>query len=219
MGEKSMENNKLIAEHLLKINAVVLNPDDPFTWASGIHSPVYCDNRIILAYPAIRADVIKAFVQLVKTDYPDAEVIAGTATAGIPHAALIAEAMNLPMAYVRSSAKSHGRKKQIEGIIKPGQKVVVIDDLISTGGSVLTAVHALEEAKADVLGVAAIFTYQLPQADKNFSEANTKLKTLTDFETLIHLAVAQGVISNAQLQQLKNWYADPTSESWRTLKL
>ncbi|GGL44547.1 orotate phosphoribosyltransferase [Sporolactobacillus putidus] len=214
-----MENNKLIAEHLLKINAVVLNPDDPFTWASGIHSPVYCDNRIILAYPAIRADVIKAFVQLVKTDYPDAEVIAGTATAGIPHAALIAEAMNLPMAYVRSSAKSHGRKKQIEGIIKPGQKVVVIDDLISTGGSVLTAVHALEEAKADVLGVAAIFTYQLPQADKNFSEANTKLKTLTDFETLIHLAVAQGVISNAQLQQLKNWYADPTSESWRTLKL
>lgn len=219
MEEKSMENNKLIAEHLLKINAVVLNPDDPFTWASGIHSPVYCDNRIILAYPAIRADVIKAFVQLVKTDYPDAEVIAGTATAGIPHAALIAEAMNLPMAYVRSSAKSHGRKKQIEGIIKPGQKVVVIDDLISTGGSVLTAVHALEEAKADVLGVAAIFTYQLPQADKNFSEANTKLKTLTDFETLIHLAVAQGVISNAQLQQLKNWYADPTSESWRTLKL
>ncbi|MDD9147130.1 MULTISPECIES: orotate phosphoribosyltransferase [unclassified Sporolactobacillus] len=214
-----MDYKQLIAGHLLKINAVVLNPDTPFTWASGIQSPVYCDNRLILAYPAIRADVVKAFVRLIKAEFPDTEVIAGTATAGIPHAAWIAEALHLPMAYVRSSAKSHGRKKQIEGLIRPGQKAVVIDDLISTGGSVLTAVRALEKADADVQGVAAIFTYQLPQADRNFSEANTKLKTLTDFETLIHLAVAQGVISGAQLRQLKKWYADPASDNWKTLKL
>ncbi|MCO7128122.1 orotate phosphoribosyltransferase [Sporolactobacillus shoreicorticis] len=209
-----MENNKLIAQDLLKINAVVLSPDDPFTWASGIKSPVYCDNRLILAYPDVRVDVIDAFVALIKENYPAAEVIAGTATAGIPHAALIAEAMGLPMAYIRSSAKSHGRKKQIEGIINPRQKVVVIDDLISTGGSVLTAVHAAEEAGADVLGVAAIFTYQLPQASSNFKEEKVSLATLTDFETLIHLAEEQGKISGAQLEQLKLWYADPTSEDW-----
>lgn len=214
-----MDSNKLIAKHLLKINAVVLSPDDPFTWASGIHSPVYCDNRLILAYPEIRHDVVQAFVSLVQKNYPDAELIAGTATAGIPHAAWIAEALNLPMAYVRSSVKSHGRKKQIEGIVTSGQKVVVIDDLISTGGSVLTAVHALEKANADVLGVAAIFTYQLPQAKKNFFEARIPLQTLTDFETLIHLAEQQGSISGSQLEQLKNWYADPTSENWRILKL
>lgn len=212
-----MESKQLIAEHLLKIKAVVLSPEEPFTWASGIHSPVYCDNRMIMGYPVIWKDVIQAFVSLIQKNYPGAEVIAGTATAGISHAALIAEAMHLPMAYVRSSAKSHGRKKQIEGIVHPGQKTVVIDDLISTGGSVLTAVHALEETGADVLGVAAIFTYLLPQADKNFEEANIELKTLTDFETLIHLAVAQGTISSAQLEQLKKWYADPTSEDWRML--
>ncbi|BBN98601.1 orotate phosphoribosyltransferase [Sporolactobacillus terrae] len=213
-----MENNKLIAQDLLKINAVVLSPDDPFTWASGIKSPVYCDNRLTLAYPDVRGDVIDAFVALIKENYPDAEVIAGTATAGIPHAALIAEKMNLPMAYIRSSAKSHGRKKQIEGIINPGQKVVVIDDLISTGGSVLTAVQAVEAAEAEVLGVAAIFTYQLPQASINFENEDVALNTLTDFDTLIHLAEEQGKISGAQLEQLKLWYADPTSEDWRTQK-
>ncbi|RYM07235.1 orotate phosphoribosyltransferase [Sporolactobacillus sp. THM7-7] len=213
------DNRKKIAEHLLNIHAVVLSPDDPFTWASGIQSPVYCDNRLILAYPEVRKDVIHAFVGLIKNNYPDAEVIAGTATAGIPHAAWIAEAMHLPMAYVRSSAKSHGRKKQIEGIVKPGQKVVVIDDLISTGGSVLKAVRALEEeAGASVLGVAAIFTYQLPQAEKNFEESGKPLATLTGFETLIHLAVEKGVISGTQLEQLKKWYADPTSEDWRKTK-
>ncbi|EST13118.1 orotate phosphoribosyltransferase [Sporolactobacillus laevolacticus] len=213
-----MENNKLIASHLLKINAVVLSPEEPFTWASGIKSPVYCDNRLILAYPDVRKDVIAAFVNLIQTHYPDADVIAGTATAGIPHAALIAEAMGLPMAYIRSSAKSHGRKKQIEGIINPGQKVVVIDDLISTGGSVLTAAHAVEEIGAEVLGVAAIFTYQLPKADTNFTEAKIALETLTDFETLIHLAVENGTISGTQLEQLKKWYADPTSEDWQVQK-
>ncbi|RYL95392.1 orotate phosphoribosyltransferase [Sporolactobacillus sp. THM7-4] len=210
-----MESKKLIARHLLEINAVVLSPEDPFTWASGIHSPVYCDNRLVLAYPDIRKDVVQAFVDLIQKNYPDAEVIAGTATAGIPHAAWIAEALDLPMVYVRSSAKSHGRKKQIEGLVKEGQKVVVIDDLISTGGSVLTAVDALKRVNADVLGVGAIFTYQLPQAEKNFSEAEVPLKTLTDFETLIHLAVEQGVIDRGQLDQLKKWYADPLTEDWR----
>lgn len=213
-----MDYNKLIAEQLLKINAVVLSPEDPFTWASGIKSPVYCDNRLTLAYPDVRGDVIDAFVALIKENYPDAEVIAGTATAGIPHAALIAEKMNLPMAYIRSSAKSHGRKKQIEGIINPRQKTVVIDDLISTGGSVLTAVHAAEEAGAEILGVAAIFTYQLPQASTNFTQEKIQLHTLTDFDTLIHLAEQQGKITGTQLKQLKQWYADPTSEDWRAQK-
>lgn len=210
-----MEDKEQIAEHLLEIKAVVLSPDDPFTWASGIKSPVYCDNRMIMGYPDIWHDVIQAFVSLIRKNYPDAEVIAGTATAGISHAALIAEALHLPMVYVRSSAKSHGRKKQIEGIIKPGQKVVVIDDLISTGGSVLTAVHALEAADATILGVTAIFTYLLPQADKNFAEAHVALNTLTDFDTLIHLAVEKGSINETQLKQLKKWYADPTSGEWR----
>ncbi|MFT8361716.1 MAG: orotate phosphoribosyltransferase [Sporolactobacillus sp.] len=210
-----MDSKQVIAKHLLDIEAVVLSPNEPFTWASGIHSPVYCDNRLILAYPEVRADVVNAFVNLIRTEYPEAEVIAGTATAGIPHAALIAEAMHLPMAYVRSSAKSHGRKKQIEGIVNPDQKVVVIDDLISTGGSVLTAVHALEDVGAKVLGVAAIFTYLLPKADVNFYEAGVDLHTLTDFETLIQLAVEEGTISSGQLDQLKKWYADPSSEAWR----
>lgn len=213
-----MEYNQLIASHLLEIQAVVLSPDQPFTWASGIHSPVYCDNRLILAYPEVRADVIRAFVDRIRENFPDVDVIAGTATAGIPHAAWIADRMQLPMAYVRSSAKSHGRKKQIEGIITKGQKVVVIDDLISTGGSVLTAVHALKAAGADVLGVAAIFTYQLPQAAANFAEANVPLQTLTNFDTLIQMAVDQDIISGRQLRQLKKWYADPTSEDWRTMK-
>ncbi|RYL92898.1 orotate phosphoribosyltransferase [Sporolactobacillus sp. THM19-2] len=210
-----MENKQLIAEDLLKINAVVLRPDDPFTWASGIHSPVYCDNRLIMGFPDIWQHVIRGYLSIINSDYPDIEVVAGTATSGIPHAALIAEALHLPMVYVRSSAKSHGKGKQIEGTIKPGQKTVVIEDLISTGGSVLKAADALKDAGAEILGVAAIFTYQLPQADKNFERAGVKLKTLTDFNTLIHLAVRQGKISNQQLQQLKSWYSHPESEDWR----
>lgn len=207
-----------IAKHLLAINAVVLSPDDPFTWASGIVSPVYCDNRLTLAYPEIRKDIVQSFIDLIHENYPGAELIAGTATAGIPHAALISEAMGLPMAYVRSSAKSHGKKKQIEGIVRPGQKVVVIEDLISTGGSVLTAVKALNDAGADVLGVAAIFTYQLPQAAENFAESGVKCLTLTDFDTLIHLAVAQGTVTKAQREQLAAWHRDPASGAWRITK-
>lgn len=205
----------MIAENLLKIKAVVLSPDQPFTWASGIHSPVYCDNRLIMGHPDIWQQVIDAFVSLIESQYPDAEVIAGTATSGIPHAALIARALHLPMVYVRSSAKSHGRNRQIEGIIKPGQKAVVIEDLISTGGSVLAAAGVLKKAGAQILGVAAIVTYQLPQADANFTEAGMKLSTLTDFDTLIDLAVEQDAISGDQLKQLKKWYANPTSEDWR----
>lgn len=206
-----------IAKHLLAINAVVLSPDEPFTWASGIVSPVYCDNRLTLAYPEIRKDVVQSFVDLIHENYPEVELIAGTATAGIPHAALISEAMGLPMAYVRGSAKSHGKKKQIEGIVRPGQKVVVIEDLISTGGSVLTAAKALSDAGADVLGVAAIFTYQLPQAAENFAQAGVKCLTLTDFDTLIHLAVVQGIVTKDQQRQLALWHRDPAGGAWRTV--
>ncbi len=210
-----MENRKLIAGHLLDIGAVVLSPNDPFTWASGIQSPVYCDNRLILAYPDVRKQVTDAFVHLIADHYPQTELIAGTATAGIPHAALIAAALDLPMVYVRSAAKSHGRGRQIEGIVRSGAKTVVIDDLISTGGSVLNAVDALRAADADVLGVAAIFTYKLAQAQQNFAAAQTQLATLTDFETLIHLAARRQTINAVQLDRLKAWYADPTSDRWR----
>lgn len=212
------DDKKRIAEHLLDIQAVVLRPDDPFTWASGIRSPIYCDNRIILAFPAIRKEVISAFVDLIRSRYPQTDLIAGTATAGIPHAAWIAEAMNLPMVYVRSSAKSHGRRKQIEGIARSGQQAVVIDDLISTGGSVLTAVRALKTAGVDVVGVAAIFTYLLPEAERNFSEAGVRLTTLTDYDTLIHLAARRGTISDSQLRQLKGWHDDPASDDWLGIK-
>ncbi|MFT8871416.1 MAG: orotate phosphoribosyltransferase [Sporolactobacillus sp.] len=210
-----MQYNELIADDLLQIQAVILSPDEPFTWASGIQSPVYCDNRLTLAYPAVRDEVEHAFVSLIRNHYPEAAVIVGTATAGIPHAALVAAEMGLPMAYVRSSSKNHGRKKQIEGIVELGQKVVVIDDLISTGGSVLTAVNALREAGADVLGVVAIFTYLLPQADRNFAVADVSLQTLTNFNVLIHRAVEKGTITAAQLDQLKRWYANPESDGWR----
>ncbi|MFD2616941.1 orotate phosphoribosyltransferase [Terrilactibacillus laevilacticus] len=209
-----MNHSQTIARHLLEIQAVILQPKDPFTWASGIKSPVYCDNRLTLSYPDIRSTIISGFVDLIKNHYPDVEVIAGTATAGIPHAALIAQEMNLPMVYVRSSAKSHGKKKQIEGLVKPGQKVVVIEDLISTGGSVLKAVDALKAADAEVLGVAAIFTYQLPKAEQQFKTAETQLNTLTNFEILIEEAVTQNVITNEQLVALKKWYQDPENQDW-----
>ncbi|TCP29121.1 orotate phosphoribosyltransferase [Scopulibacillus darangshiensis] len=209
-----MNNNKHIAEHLLNIDAVVLSPESPFTWSSGMKSPVYCDNRLTLSYPEVRKDIIKGFVDLIKEYYPEAEVIAGTATAGIPHAAWISEALGLPMVYVRGSAKSHGKKKQIEGLIQPGQKVVVIEDLISTGGSVLNAAEVLKEEGAEVLGAAAIFTYQLPAAAKNFDDAGVPWHTLTDFEHLIDLAVNKEIVSEQQLKQLKMWYQAPEKEDW-----
>ncbi|MFC7392493.1 orotate phosphoribosyltransferase [Scopulibacillus cellulosilyticus] len=209
-----MTEQMTIAEKLLDINAVILKPNDPFTWSSGLKSPIYCDNRLTLGYPEIRNMVADYFVKVIKEKYPEAEVIAGTATAGIPHAAWISDRMNLPMAYVRGSAKSHGKKKQIEGQVLPGQKVVIIEDLISTGGSGIKAAEAIKEAGAEVLGVAAIFSYQLPKATENFEAHGLDWTTLTDFEHLIELAINKKIVTEQQLEQLKLWHQNPDSEEW-----
>ena len=209
--------NETIANHLLDIEAIILSPDAPFTWSSGLKSPIYCDNRLTLSYPKVRRAIANGLSELIKEHYSDVEVIAGTATAGIPHAAWVSDVLDLPMAYVRSSAKSHGKKKQIEGLIKPGQKVVIIEDLISTGGSVLTAVDALKAEDAEVLGSVAIFTYGLEAAARNFTEKETSFHTLTDFPTLIDIAEERKMINNTQKEQLKLWYQDPTNEDWLAL--
>lgn len=194
-----------IAAKLLEIGAVFLRPNDMFTWASGIKSPIYCDNRITLSYPEFRTQIKNAFVALIKEKFPKVEIIAGVATAGIPQASLIADAMNLPLVYVRSSAKDHGRANQIEGKLNPGSKVIVIEDLISTGGSSLKAVEALRESGAEVLGLAAIFTYDLEQAKENFNKANCKYYALSDYETLIETALERKLINEADLGTLRIW--------------
>lgn len=201
-----------IANHLLEIEAVTLNPNQPFTWASGIKSPIYCDNRITLSYPKVRKAIAKGLATKIKEAYPEVEVIAGTATAGIPHAAWVAELLDLPMIYIRSKAKDHGKGNQIEGRLQSGQKVVVIEDLISTGGSVLEACKALKEAQAEVLGVAAIFTYELPKGLENFAAADLPLLTLTNYSTLIETALSMGKIQSADLALLREWRKDP--ENW-----
>lgn len=206
--------NKKLPEYLLEIGAVVLSPSDPFTWSSGLKSPIYCDNRLTMSYPEIRDAIASGFVELIKAHYPEVEVIAGTATAGIPHAAWVSHKLNLPMVYVRSSAKSHGKKKQIEGKLEKGTKVVLIEDLISTGGSSMTAVDALREEGADVLGVAAIFTYGLSSSYDNFEKSEISWATLSDFETLIEVAVDQKIVNQDQLDQLKLWHQDPQSDAW-----
>lgn len=202
-----------IASHLLDIKAVSLRPEKPFTWASGIKSPIYTDNRITLSYPDTRNLIEEGFVEVIKSEFPDVEVIAGTATAGIPHGAIIADRMNLPFAYIRSKAKEHGAGNQLEGRIVKGQKMVVIEDLISTGGSVLDAVAAAEREGADVLGVVAIFTYQLPKADSNFDNAGVKLLTLCDYSELIKVAKVQGYINADGLSLLKKFRQNP--EDWQ----
>ncbi|MCV3315406.1 orotate phosphoribosyltransferase [Pediococcus ethanolidurans] len=193
-----------VAHSLLEIKAVALRPNEPFTWASGLKSPIYCDNRLTISYPQVRQLICKGLVEVIKTNYPDAEVIAGTATAGIPHAAWVAEALNLPLIYVRSKPKDHGQGKQIEGVLKAGQKVVVIDDLISTGKSVLGAVQAVQKDNAKVVGVAGIFSYQLAAADVNFKQAQIPLQTVTNYSTLIKVAKAENKISDAELAILKD---------------
>ncbi|KKB73809.1 MULTISPECIES: orotate phosphoribosyltransferase [Bacillus] len=203
-----------IAKHLLAIKAVFLRPNEPFTWASGMKSPIYCDNRLTLSYPEVRDDIASGLAGLIKDKYPEAEIIAGTATAGIPHAALAADRLRLPMCYVRSKPKAHGKGNQIEGAVKKGQKVVVIEDLISTGGSVLEAVSALNDAGCEVLGVAAIFTYGLPKAGIAFDEAGVEYHTLTDYDTLTEAVLAEGYISEADAAKLKEWKADPQSTAW-----
>ena len=203
---------KEIARDLLKIKAVYLKPEEPFTWASGIKSPIYTDNRVTLAYPETRTLIEDGFVEKIQAEFPYVEVIAGTATAGIPHGAIIADKMNLPFAYIRSKPKDHGAGNQIEGRVAPGQKMVVIEDLISTGGSVLDAIAAAKREGADVIGAAAIFTYELPKADKNFNEAGVKLVTLSNYTELIHLAEQEGYINAEGLALLKRFKED--QENW-----
>ena len=203
-----------IAKDLLKIKAVFFSPNKPFTWASGIKSPVYCDNRLTLTSPEVRNDVENALAKVVKKNYPDAEVLMGTSTAGIAHAAITAHILNMPMGYVRSGAKDHGRKNRIEGELKPGQKVVVIEDLISTGGSVIDVVEALREAGAEVIGIASIFTYGMKKGLKRLAEANVKNISLTDFDTIASVAASEGYIAKEDIERLLAFRDNPQDESW-----
>ena len=202
---------KKIAKDLLEIEAVFLNPENPFTWASGLKSPIYCDNRMTMSYPAVRRAIANGLAEKIKAEFPEVEVIAGTATAGIPHAAWIAEILDLPMVYIRSKAKDHGKGNQIEGRITAGQKMVVVEDLISTGGSVLEACEAATREGADVLGVAAIFTYGLPKGLDNFKAAEMPLITLTNYTTLLESAVEANYIEEKDLTLLANWKKDPVN--------
>lgn len=205
---------ELIARDLLSIGAVFFRPDEPFTWASGIKSPVYCDNRLILTAPQVRNDVENALVEVVKKYYPAAEVLMGTSTAGIAHAAIVGHIMGLPMGYVRSGAKDHGRKNQIEGRLESGQKVVVIEDLISTAGSVLEVVDILREAGADVSGVASIFTYNMTKGIERLEQAHVENHSLTDFDTVAAVAANQGYIAEKDIQRLIAFRNNPSDESW-----
>ena len=205
---------ELIAKDLLDIKAVFLRPNEPFTWASGIKSPIYCDNRLTLSYPNVRKDIENGLAKLIKDNFSDANCLMGTATAGIAHAALVADILDLPMGYVRGGAKSHGRNNRIEGKVEPGMKVVVVEDLISTGGSSLECVEALREAGCEVIGLIAIFTYGLPKATTNFEAANCKYATLTDYDTLIEVAKQNNYIKDVDMEKLKAWKKDPNDESW-----
>lgn len=195
-----------VAKSLLDIAAIKLQPNDPFTWASGIKSPIYTDNRKTISFPDARHIIIDGLAALIKEQYPNVEVIGGVATAGIPHAAWVAEKLDLPMVYVRSKPKDHGTGKQIEGLLAAGQKVVLIDDLISTGGSVLGAVKATQAAGGEVLGVAAIFSYELPAATMNFAQAATPFSSLTNFSSLIQVAQQTGEITADELTMIANWH-------------
>ncbi|MDQ0198532.1 orotate phosphoribosyltransferase [Neobacillus ginsengisoli] len=202
-----------IAERLLEINAVALKPNDPFTWTSGLRSPIYCDNRLTLSYPAVRREIASGLQKLIAEHFPEAEVIAGTATAGIPHAAWVSELLDLPMCYVRSKPKGHGKGNQIEGKAQEGQKVVVVEDLISTGGSVITAVEALREAGCVVLGAVSIFTYGLEKGKELLSQAEIKTESLTDFPALVEAAVKKEYISVNDQESLLSWSKDPSAWS------
>ena len=204
---------QIIAEKLLEINAVALRPQDPFTWTSGLKSPIYCDNRLTLSYPEVRNEIAKGLQNLILENFPGAEVIAGTATAGIPHAAWVSELMDMPMCYVRSKAKGHGKGNQIEGKVEKSQKVVVVEDLISTGGSVITAVQALREEGCEVLGVVSIFTYGLEKGKELLNEAKIKSISLTDYPTLIEVAMAKGDISEVDHASLISWCNNPSEWS------
>ena len=203
-----------IAKSLLSIRAVFLRPDEPFTWASGIKSPIYCDNRLILTAPKVRELVETTIAQKVRSLYPEAEVLMGTSTAGIAHAAIAAHMLGMPMGYVRGSAKDHGRNNRIEGRLEPGQKVVVIEDLISTGGSCIDVVEALREAVADVLGVVSIFTYGMQKGLDRLKAANVENHSLSNFNTLVEVAVKENYIAAEDADRLRRFMANPSDESW-----
>ena len=203
-----------VARGLLAIGAVFLRPEEPFTWASGIKSPIYCDNRLILTAPDVRSEVEAAIAETVRREFPEAEALMGTATAGIAHAAIAAHLMGLPMGYVRSGAKDHGRQNQIEGKLLPGQKVVVVEDLISTGGSVLEVVNVLREAGAEVLGIASIFTYGMRKSVERLAAANVKNVSLSDLDTVVEVAAAEHYIAEADKARLLKFRDCPQDESW-----
>ena len=205
---------KLIAKDLLKIKAVFFRPEEPFTWASGIKSPVYCDNRLTLTSPDVRNDVENGLATLIKENYPDAQVLMGTSTAGIAHAAITAHIMGLPMGYVRSGAKDHGRQNQIEGKLEEGQKVVVVEDLISTGGSVIEVVNVLRDAGADVLGIVSIFTYGMQKGLDRLKEANVTNVSLTNFDVVAEVAAEEGYIKPEDKKRLIAFRNNPSDESW-----
>ena len=209
-----MDLSNCIAKDLLSIRAVFFRPDEPFTWASGIKSPVYCDNRLTLTAPEVRLDVETGLSELVREYYPEAEVLMGTSTAGIAHAAITAHLMGLPMGYVRSGAKDHGRKNQIEGRLEPGQKVVVVEDLISTGGSVLEVVNILREAGAEVLGVASIFTYGMRKGLERLAEAHVENHSLCSFDVIARVAAEENYIRPEDVERLLRFRDNPSDESW-----
>lgn len=206
--------NVRVAKRLLEIKAVFLRPQEPFTWASGIKSPIYCDNRLILTAPEARNEVEQAIADTVRREYPEAQVLMGTATAGIAHAAIAAHLLGLPMGYVRSGSKDHGRRNQIEGKLTPGERVVVIEDLISTGGSVLDTVAALRAAGAEVLGVISIFTYGMAKGRQRLAEAGVKCVSLTDLDTIAQVGVQQGYITQGDVARLLAFRDDPSDENW-----
>ena len=205
---------KLIAKDLLSIGAVFLRPEEPFTWASGIKSPIYCDNRLTLTAPKVRNDVENGLAEIIKNHYPDAEVLMGTSTAGIAHAAITAHLLDMPMGYVRSGAKDHGRGNQIEGKLEKGQKVVVIEDLISTGGSVIEVVEVLREAGAEVLGIASIFTYGMKKGLDRLAAANVKNVSLSNFDAVANVAAEEGYIKESDIDRLIAFRNNPSDESW-----
>ena len=209
-----MSRQNDIARALLSIEAVFLRPDEPFTWASGIKSPIYCDNRLTLTAPAVRTQVEEAIAAVVREEYPECEVLMGTSTAGIAHAAIVGHLMGLPMGYVRSGAKDHGRTNQIEGKLLPGQKVVVVEDLISTGGSVIEVVEALRAAGAEVLGIVSIFTYGMKKGLDRLAAANVKNISLSNFDALCEVAAEDGKIASSDIARLKKFRDNPSDESW-----
>ena len=209
-----MDLSTQIAKDLLSIRAVFFRPEEPFIWTSGIKSPVYCDNRLTLTAPAVRNDVENGLAQLIRENYPEAEVLMGTSTAGIAHAAIVGHLMNLPMGYVRSGNKDHGRQNRIEGRLEPGQKVVVVEDLISTGGSVIEVVDALREAGAEVLGVVSIFTYGMQRGLERLAEAKVKNVSLTDFDHIASVAAREGYIKPEDVERLIAFRNNPSDESW-----